>query len=110
MVRYADGSAPADYFIEPYVDGDNINWTQENAMEALRWERRLEFAMESWRFFDLVRWGIAEEVLNDYFEVEQERRSYLGEAQFESNKNEYLPIPQQEIVLSEGLYEQNPGY
>lgn len=110
MVRYADGSAPADYFIEPYVDGGNINWTPENAMEALRWERRLEFAMESWRFFDLVRWGIAEEVLNDYFEVEQERRSYLREAHFESNKNEYLPIPQQEIVLSEGLYEQNPGY
>ena len=79
-------------------------------MEALRWERRLEFAMESWRFFDLVRWGIAEEKLNDYFEVEQERHTYLREARFEANKNEYLPIPQQEIVLSEGLYEQNPGY
>lgn len=110
MVRYSDGSAPADYNIEPYQDGGNINWTQENAREALRWERRLEFAMESWRFFDLVRWGIAEEVLNDYFEVEQTRKTYLREAHFEANKNEYLPIPQQEIVLSEGLYEQNPGY
>ncbi|MDR8393412.1 RagB/SusD family nutrient uptake outer membrane protein [Aliifodinibius sp. S!AR15-10] len=110
MVRYSDGSAPADYNIEPYQDGDNINWTQENAREALRWERRLEFAMESWRFFDLVRWGIAEEVLNDYFAVEQQRKTYLREAQFVANKNEYLPIPQQEIVLSEGLYEQNPGY
>ncbi|MDX1636395.1 MAG: RagB/SusD family nutrient uptake outer membrane protein [Balneolaceae bacterium] len=110
MVRYSDGSAPADYNIEPYQDGVNITWTQENAREALRWERRLEFAMESWRFFDLVRWGIAEEVLNDYFEVEQQRRGYLREARFDANKNEYLPIPQQEIVLSEGLYEQNPGY
>lgn len=110
MVRYSDGSAPADYHIESYRDGDNIDWTQENAREALRWERRLEFAMESWRFFDLVRWGIAEEVLNDYFEVEQQRKSYLREAHFEVNKNEYLPIPQQEIVLSEGLYEQNTGY
>ncbi|MFH5830958.1 RagB/SusD family nutrient uptake outer membrane protein [Halalkalibaculum sp. DA3122] len=110
MVRYSDGSAPANYNIEPYRDGDNINWTQENAREALRWERRLEFAMESWRFFDLVRWGIVEEVLNNYFEVEQTRKGYLREAHFEANKNEYLPIPEQEIVLSEGLYEQNPGY
>ena len=109
-VRYADGTAPVNYNIQPYQDGVNINWTQENAREALRWERRLEFATESWRFFDLVRWGVADEVLNEYFEVERTRRSFLQDAFFQKNKNEYLPIPQQEIVLSEGLYQQNPGY
>jgi len=33
-------------------------------------EQRLEFAMEGHRFFDLVRWGIAEKVLNDYVKAE----------------------------------------
>ena len=109
-ISYANGLPPANYNIEPYQDGVNINWTQENAREALRWERRLEFAMEGWRFFDLVRWGIAAEVLNDYLEIERSRRLHLNVAQFQKNKNEYVPIPEQEIVLSEGLYQQNPGY
>jgi len=109
-VLNADGSEPASYNIDKYQPGINITWNQENAREALRWERRLEYAMESWRFFDLVRWGIAAETLNNYFEVERTRRSFLDDAIFEKNRNEYLPIPQQEINLSEGLYEQNPGY
>jgi len=65
---------------------------------------------ESWRFFDLVRWGVAAETLNDYFEVERTRQSFLNDAFFQKNRNEYLPIPEQEIILSEGLYQQNPGY
>jgi len=36
---------------------------QDFARKALRWERRLEFSMESPRFFDLVRWGIATGIL-----------------------------------------------
>jgi len=109
-VRYANGSPPANYNIQPYTDGVNCTWSQDFARKALRWERRLEFGMEGWRFFDLVRWGIAAETLNDYFEVEKTRRFHLEVAYFEKNKNEYVPIPEQEIVLSEGLYQQNPGY
>jgi len=106
----SDGSEPASYNIDTYQPGNNINWNQATAREALQWERRLEYAMESWRFFDLVRWGIAAETLNNYFEVERTRRSFLNEAFFQANRDEYLPIPQQEIDLSEGLYQQNPGY
>src|SRR5690606_23000955 len=47
--------------IEHYKDGVNINWNEAVAREALRWERRLELAMENERFFDLVRWGVAEQ-------------------------------------------------
>jgi starch-binding outer membrane protein, SusD/RagB family len=106
----SEGDFIADFQIEEYQDGVNINWTQENAREALRWERRLEFAMEGVRFFDLVRWGIAEDVLNNYMDIESERFSYLGVGTFIPNQSEYLPIPEQQIDFSRGLYVQNPGY
>ncbi len=100
----------ANFYIDTYKDGININWTQENARKALRWERRLEFSMEGVRFFDLVRWGIADQVMNDYFEIEKDRHSYLQNAGFLRDQSEYLPIPQQQINFSKGLYKQNLGY
>lgn len=85
-------------------------WTQEYARKALRWERRLELAMEGNRFFDLVRWGIASNVLNDYFKSEAQRREFLKEGKFDKNQDEYIPIPQQQINFTEGIYKQNPGW
>lgn len=108
--RLANGSAPSNYNINEYVNGVNITWNQENARKALQWERRLEFATESPRFFDLVRWGIAAETLNAYLNVEKNRRPFLAAAKFTKNRDEYLPIPQREIDFTKGLYVQNPGY
>ncbi|RZF62018.1 RagB/SusD family nutrient uptake outer membrane protein [Sphingobacterium corticibacterium] len=96
--------------IETYRDGVNINWSESVAREALRWERRLELAMENERFFDLVRWGVAEQTMNAYYHAERSRRSYYASAQFAANKHEYLPIPEAQIRLSKYLYQQNPGY
>lgn len=107
---YANGDLVSNYNIELYDPGVNINWTQQDARRALRWERRLEFAMEGIRFFDLVRWGIAAETLNEYFEVERTRYSYFSTAHFTKNRDEYLPIPLQQIDFSEGTYEQNYGW
>jgi hypothetical protein len=107
--RFADGTAPSNYMISEY-DGSNLAWTQDNARKALQWERRLEFAMESPRFFDLVRWGIAEPVLNAYLEKEKTRKDFLNEAHFTAGRDEYFPIPQREIDFTKGLYEQNVGY
>lgn len=103
----ADGSDPSNYVISQY---DGSNWTQDYARQALRWERRLEFAMEGDRFFDLVRWGIAEPTLNAYLEKEKVRRPYLQGANFTAGRDEYYPIPQREIDFTKGLYDQNPGY
>lgn len=93
-----------------YVDNVNCNWTKPYAREALRWERRLELAMESQRFFDLVRWGIADSVINTFYKEEAPKRTYYEDAHFEKNRSEYVPIPQQQINFSKQVYKQNYGY
>ena len=105
--KHADGSDPSNYLIGQY---DGSNWTQDYARRALQWERRMEFAMEGDRFFDLVRWGIAEPVLNAYLEKEKTIRNHLSVAQFTAGRGEYYPLPQIEIDFTKGLYVQNNGY
>ena len=108
--RKADGNYPSNFLISEYQPGVNITWDQATARKAMQWERRLEFAMESPRFFDLVRWGIAAETLNAYLAKEKTRRSFLSSAFFTKGRDEYYPIPQREINYTKGLYKQNPGY
>jgi len=50
-----DGTPAANYFIKEYPSFPDADY----ARDAVRFESRLEFAMEGHRFFDLVRWGIA---------------------------------------------------
>ncbi|SKB30238.1 Starch-binding associating with outer membrane [Parapedobacter luteus] len=108
----ADTDAPAaNYHIEPYT----ASWpSKDYAMQAIRFERRLELAMEGHRFYDLVRWEVADQVLNSYFLTEKEKRTYLNGASFTRGKSEYLPVPQTEIINSSigGIptLTQNPGY
>ncbi|MGI6231598.1 MAG: RagB/SusD family nutrient uptake outer membrane protein [Prevotella sp.] len=90
---------------------------KETARKCLRWERRLEMAMESSRFFDLRRWGIASSTLNSYFEKEQNDvyegqtyATYYKDAYFEAGKNEFYPIPYNQMYYVPGLYTQNKGY
>jgi len=109
-LKNQDGTFISNYRISNYEDGVNCNWTQDYARKAMMFERRLEFAMESPRFFDLVRWGIAAETLNKYFAEEKVRYTFLSTASFKKNRDEYLPIPQQQINLVEGIYTQNYGW
>jgi starch-binding outer membrane protein, SusD/RagB family len=85
-------------------------WTQEFAREALRWERRLELGLEGHRFFDLVRWGVAKQTIDEYLAVEKLKRTYLNDAAFTAGKHEYMPIPERQVVLSGRIYVQNNGY
>ncbi|SFU56301.1 Starch-binding associating with outer membrane [Pustulibacterium marinum] len=96
--------------ISTYQDGVNCTWTEEYARQALRWERRLEFAMEGSRFFDLVRWGTAETTLNAFYASEKTKIAYYADANFDAHIEEYCPIPLAQINFSQGLYQQNNGY
>jgi hypothetical protein len=86
-------------------------WTdQAVARKAVHFERKLELAMEGHRFFDLVRWGEAATTLNNYLQYEKTLRSWMSSASFTTGKDEYFPIPQRQIDLSNGTLQQNPGY
>ena len=69
--------------------------TQDDLRMAIRNERRYELALEGERFYDLVRWGMAQSVLGS-----------LGY----QNKHRYFPIPQSAIDFSGGILIQNPEW
>lgn len=82
------------------TDPDNTlpeitNTNQMELIDLIRHERLVELGFEMHRFFDLVRWGIADDV--------------LGLDGFVPNKNEVFPIPQTELDLNPNL-SQNQGY
>lgn len=100
---------PSDYGVKFNISTYNGSYSQEDALKIVKMERRLEMGMESERFFDLVRWGEAEKVLNKYFAEEANNCSIYGDAHFTANKNEYLPIPFSQVAASDGHYTQNIG-
>jgi hypothetical protein len=87
----------------------NGTYSKDDAMKILKMERRLELAMESERFFDLVRWGDAATVINKFYTTESEKMNFLKGSDFTANKNEYLPIPWEQLAASNGHYTQNCG-
>ena len=84
-------------------------YNQAQALKIVKMERRIELGMESERFFDLVRWGEADSVINKYYAEEANDCSIYSAARFTKNKNEYLPIPYAQIAASNGHYTQNIG-
>ena len=100
---------PSDYGVKFNISTYNGTYNQEDVLKIVKMERRLEMGMESERFFDLVRWGEAEKVLNKYFAEEANKCSIYGDAHFTANKNEYLPIPFSQVAASDGHYTQNIG-
>ncbi|MEO0555965.1 MAG: RagB/SusD family nutrient uptake outer membrane protein [Bacteroidota bacterium] len=78
--------------------------SQDELRDAIILERRLEFAFEGLRWFDLITLGIAENSING---IQEERADIIRG--FTTGRNELLPFPQSEIELNANL-SPNPGY
>lgn len=108
IIRYADVLLMMSEAIIGSGTGDpdvHFNKVRERAgldpitgvtLEDIKKERRLELAMEGFRYFDLVRWGDAADV--------------LGDKGFVEGKHEVFPIPQEEIINSDFTLSQNDNY
>lgn len=111
-----EGLPAANYLVglypESYFD------TKDKALEAIRFENKLEFAMEGHRFFDLQRWGysIAKAEIDFYVNHEKEYISKFATASPFAEYMMYYPIPQTQILTlgsdenGEPYLTQNPGY
>ena len=124
-----DGSA--------YQTGGDVDWSQpaanydiglypafanaDEAMEAVQWEQLLEFATEGFRFFDLRRWDnlpnkiggkSMAEVLNEFVDADLRIREFmaLGGKSVFTETDKYMPVPQTQIDLQNGVLVQRPGY
>ena len=97
------------YGVKMYAAQYRGSYTKEDALKIVKMERRLEKGMESERFFDLVRWGEAAQVLNKYYAEEIPHCAIYNGAHFTADKDEYLPIPFAQISASNGHYTQNIG-
>lgn len=110
-IDYAANQCEIALYPKNYFASKNV------ARECVRRERRLELGMEHERFFDLRRWGVASKTLNAYFEREsqasyegQNYAQYYKDAHFTPQKNEFFPIPYNQLYYIPGLYMQNRGY
>jgi len=101
------GTPAANYVVGLYPAG---YFTGSTALPAIYFERKLELACEGHRFFDLARWNIAAQTLNAYFQFEGKITGDLSTGNFTAGKNEYFPIPQAQIDLSNKTLTQNKGY
>lgn len=108
LYRYADvlllraecalngAGGDADAFINEVRERVSLEPITGATMDDLKLERRLELAFEYDRYFDLVRWGDAADVL-------------AGNG-YNPARNGLFPVPQSEIDLSNNVLTQNPGY
>ena len=104
----------ANYVVANYPAGRFVAQGKDFALKAIRFERKLELAMEGQRYFDIVRWGTANAEMTRFFAYESQITTDLGGAKFVAPRNNYYPVPQRQIDLSlKGgvrTLEQNDGY
>ncbi|MCG8308776.1 MAG: RagB/SusD family nutrient uptake outer membrane protein [Cytophagales bacterium] len=76
--------------------------SKEQMRDEIRHERRIEFVMEGTRYYDLIRWGTAEDVIPSIPELQNRV--------FDPAKNYLWPVPQSAIDSNPEKIKQNPNY
>lgn len=100
----------ANYKVEPYPDDSPVFATKEGALSAIREEMRIEFATENLRFFDLRRWGLLETVIPAYITKDSKFRTFMTGAKFNLEKNDFWPLPLDQVDLQKGVLTQDASY
>ena len=80
------------------------------SLQALKEERKHEFAFEGLRWFDLVRWGDVDSAFGGQVNVVNSGIDATYSVQYRSETKGLVPIPESEVRLSNGVYQQNPGW
>lgn len=92
---------------------------KEQLRKAIKHERRVELAFEDHRYWDLIRWLDAEDVLNSTLEGVKISKTSTGTPVYRNTsvedrtfleRNYYLPFAMSEVMNSDGTLTQNPGY
>jgi hypothetical protein len=106
-IKDEEGDDAANYDIGLYAPGDF--GSQDQARVAVRLERRLELGMEGHRLFDLRRWGVHAQVMNEYIDNESRTIPNFGpKASTVEAKHSLFPVPVGAIDQSSGTLQQNP--
>ncbi|MDA3893422.1 MAG: RagB/SusD family nutrient uptake outer membrane protein [Salinivirgaceae bacterium] len=87
-------------------------------LPALKSERRHELAFEGLRYFDLVRWGDCESAFAALGTIKVADGGFGDDGSYPddyavtgwSEDKKFLPIPESQVRLSDGVLEQNPGW
>ena len=119
LLRFSDvylmgaelGSAKAQEYLDivrDRVDLPSVPATLEN----IKKERRHELAFEGIRYYDLMRWGELDEAFNKMRNIplENEGKPIEYSAVYRPETKGYLPIPESQVLLSDGILEQNEGW
>ncbi|NIG53019.1 RagB/SusD family nutrient uptake outer membrane protein [Chitinophaga sp. Cy-1792] len=117
--KYADNTKPmagwsnqlaANYVINEYPAFAN----QAYALKAIKFERKLELATEGHRYFDIGRWDDGATLMKAFYDYESTITGDLKNAEYKKGRNEYFPVPQRQIDLSQKAgkptLSQNGGY
>ncbi|MNQ37092.1 SusD family protein [compost metagenome] len=80
------------------------------SLDNIKTERLHELAFEGLHWFDLVRWGDVETAFNDVTQVRNSGVDANYSVKYRTETKGLVPIPETEIRLLNGVYNQNPGW
>ena len=114
VLNEAGDDYAANYRVATYPDDAPAFATKENALKAILMERTLELNLEGCRFYDVVRFGLDDEIFNEFLATEKGKYDYLDLSAYTAVPDKYLPIPRDAIDRSllggDLTLTQNPGY